>query len=329
MARDAETRTPRSGDSLLPFDASLAPAGAAGGALALPMDQEFAPRERFSLGDLLRDRRWFCGVILLLIFLAAVVAPLVAPYSPTEYHPAIVAQAPTRAHLLGTDELGRDILSRIIYGARVSLAVGIAAILLGGVVGIFLGTIAGYARGWVDQVVTIIVDAILSFPSIILALAIAAVLGRGVTNLVVALAFVRIPIYARLARGQALQVRSLDYITAAHASGTRTWRILLRHVLPNIFSPLLVQGTLSVSFAILDESVVSFLGVGGVEPPDPSGRHDHRRTELHLQRSLDAGRPGGRHHHYRALPQPRRRRPARPARSAHRPRRRQPRRLIS
>jgi peptide/nickel transport system permease protein len=270
MARDAETRAPRSGDSLLPLDASLATAGATGsGALALPMDQEIAPRERFSLIDLLRDRRWFCGVILLLIVLAAVFAPLVAPYSPTEYHPTIVAQAPTRAHLLGTDELGRDILSRIIYGARVSLAVGIAAILLGGIFGTFLGIIAGYARGWVDQVVTIIVDAILSFPSIILALAIAAVLGRGVANLVVALAFVRIPIYARLARGQALQVRSLDYITAAHASGTRTWRILLRHILPNIFSPLLVQGTLSVSFAILDESVVSFLGVGGVEPPDP------------------------------------------------------------
>src|SRR5690349_13992831 len=187
MARDAETRTPRSGDSLLPLDASLSPAGAAGsGALALPMDQELAPRERFGLGDLLRDRRWFCGVILLLIALAAIFAPIVAPYSPTEYHPALVAQPPTRAHLLGTDELGRDILSRVIYGARVSLAVGVAAILLGGVLGTFLGTIAGYARGWVDHGVTTVADAILSFPPIMLALAIAAVLGRGVANLVVA-----------------------------------------------------------------------------------------------------------------------------------------------
>src|SRR5690348_8503466 len=185
MARDAETEAPRSGDSRLPLDATLAPAGAPAGAPALPVEQEIAPRERFSLVDLLRDRRWFCGIVLLLIVLAAVFAPFVAPYSPTEYHPALVAQGPTRAHLLGTDELGRDILSRVIYGARVSLAVGIAAILLGGIVGTFLGTIAGYARGWVDQLVTIIVDAILSFPSIILALAIAAVLGRGVANLVV------------------------------------------------------------------------------------------------------------------------------------------------
>jgi peptide/nickel transport system permease protein len=268
MARDAEAEAGRSGESQLPFETPVVAAGV-GAAVALPLDQEIAPSERFRLSELLRDWRWFCGVILLLIILAAIFAPIVAPYSPTEYHPDIIAQGPTRAHPLGTDELGRDILSRIIYGARVSLAVGITAILMGGVVGTLLGIIAGYARGWVDQGITIIVDAILSFPSIILALAIAAVLGRGALNLVIALAFVRIPIYARLARGQAMQVRGMDYVTAAHATGTRSWRVLLLHILPNIFSPLLVQGTLSVSFAILDESVVSFLGVGGVQPPDP------------------------------------------------------------
>ncbi len=215
-----------------------------------------------------RDPRLWFGVVLLVFVLAAIFAPFVAPYPPLLYHPSIAAQAPTLAHPLGTDALGRDQLSRVIYGTRISLSVGIVTILLGGVLGTLLGLVAAYFKGWVDQLITIIVDALLSFPSLVLALAIVASLGPGIINLALALAVVRIPIYARLARGQTLQIAEQDYVTSARASGTRTYKILYRHILPNIFSPLLVQATISISFAILDESVLSFLGLG-VQPPTP------------------------------------------------------------
>lgn len=210
---------------------------------------------------------WF-GVVLLVFVIAAIFAPFVSPYPPLLYHPAVATQGPTLAHLLGTDALGRDQLSRVIYGTRISLSVGIITILLGGVCGTLLGLLAAYFKGWVDQLITIVVDALLSFPSLVLALAIVAALGPGIINLALALAVVRIPIYARLARGQTLQVTAQDYVTSARAAGSRTPKILFRHILPNIFSPLLVQATISVSFAILDESVLSFLGLG-IQPPTP------------------------------------------------------------
>ena len=215
-----------------------------------------------------RDPRLWFGVVLLLYVLAAIFAPVISPYSPLVYHPSIATQGPSLAHPLGTDDLGRDQLSRVIYGTRISLSVGIASILLGGICGTILGLIAAYFKGWIDQVVTMIVDAILSFPSIVLALAIVAALGPSIINLAIALAFVRIPIYSRIARGQTLQVATHDYVTAAIASGSRTSKILWRHILPNILSPLLVQATISISLAILDESILSFLGLG-VEPPTP------------------------------------------------------------
>jgi peptide/nickel transport system permease protein len=221
------------------------------------------------LGNAFRQdaRLWF-GVVLILIVLVAIFAPVISPYSPLLYHPSVATQGPSLAHLLGTDVLGRDQLSRIIYGTRISLTVGVASILLGGILGTFMGIVAAYSKGWIDQVITMIVDALLSFPSLILALAIAAALGPSIINVAVALAVVRIPIYARIARGQTLQESTQQYLEAARVSGTRTWKILLRHILPNIFSPLLVQATISVSFAILDESVLSFLGLGA-QPPTP------------------------------------------------------------
>jgi peptide/nickel transport system permease protein len=212
-------------------------------------------------------RLWF-GVVLLLYVIAAIFAPVISPYSPLLYHPSIATQAPSLAHWLGTDALGRDQLSRVIYGTRISLSVGIVTILLGGICGTLLGLIAAYFKGWVDQVITMVVDAILSFPSIVLALAIVVALGPSIINLALALAFVRIPIYSRIARGQTLQAANQEYVIAAISNGTRTWKILWRHILPNIFSPLLVQATISISFAILDESVLSFLGLG-IEPPTP------------------------------------------------------------
>jgi peptide/nickel transport system permease protein len=212
-------------------------------------------------------RLWF-GVVLLVYVSAAIFAPIISPYPPLAYHPSIATQAPSLAHLFGTDELGRDQLSRVIYGTRISLSVGIVTILLGGTCGTLLGLIAAYFKGWVDQVITMIMDAVLSFPSIVLALAIVAALGPSILNLALALAFVRIPIYGRIARGQTLQAATQDYVLAAISNGTRTRKILWRHILPNIFSPLLVQATISISLAILDESILSFLGLG-IQPPTP------------------------------------------------------------
>jgi peptide/nickel transport system permease protein len=227
-------------------------------------------RERFALfvNAFRRDPRLWFGIVLLGFVLAAIFAPFISPYSPLLYHPSITAQPPSLAHPFGTDGLGRDQLSRVIYGTRISLSVGLATILLGGLCGTLMGIIGAYFQGWVDQVITMIVDALLSFPSLILALAIAAALGPSIINVVVALAVVRIPIYARLARGQTLQISAQDYVTAALVSGSNTRKILLRHILPNIFSPLLVQATISISLAILDESVLSFLGLGA-QPPTP------------------------------------------------------------
>jgi peptide/nickel transport system permease protein len=215
-----------------------------------------------------RDPRWWCGIILLVFVLAALFAPWISPYSPTLYHPAISTQGPSLAHPLGTDDLGRDQLSRVIYGTRISLSVGFVTILMGGICGTILGVIGAYSKGWVDQIITVVVDALLSFPSILFALALVTALGPSVINLSLALAVVRVPIYTRLARGQTLLVSELDYVHASRVSGTPTWKILLRHVLPNIVSPLLVQATVSISLTILDESVLSFLGLGA-QPPTP------------------------------------------------------------
>lgn len=236
--------------------------------IATQVESAWEARFRSLLGAFRRDPRWWFGVVLLLFTLAAIFAPQVSPYDPILYHPAIVEQAPTWAHPLGTDSSGRDQLSRVIYGARISLSIGVISILMGGLAGVVLGVLAAYFKGWVDQLVTIVVDALLAFPSLILALAILAALGPSLVNVAVALAFVRIPIYARLARGQTLQVAEQDYVAAARSTGTKTRRILMRHILPNIFSPLLVQAALSISFAILDESVLSFLGLGAA-PPTP------------------------------------------------------------
>src|ERR1051326_4988122 len=201
-------------------------------------------RLRSLLKGFFRDARWWFGVVLLLFILAAIFAPQVSPYDPLTYHPAIVEQPPSWAHLLGTDSLGRDQLSRVIYGTRISLSIGVISILMGGLAGVLLGMLAAYFKGWVDQGVTIVVDALLAFPSLILALALVASLGPSLINVAIALAIVRIPIYARLARGQTLQIAAQDYVAAARCTGTPATKILRRHILPNIFSPLLVQATI-------------------------------------------------------------------------------------
>jgi peptide/nickel transport system permease protein len=220
------------------------------------------------LSEFRRNPRLWFGIILLAFVVAAIFAPFVSPYPPLLYHPAVSAQGPTLAHPLGTDGLGRDQLSRVIYGTRISLSVGVASILVGGLLGTLLGIIGAYFKGWTDQILTMVVDTLLAFPSLILSLAIVTALGPSIVNVTIALAIVRIPIYARLARGQTLQVATQEYVAAAVASGTRAQKIMRRHILPNIFSPLLVQATISISFAILDEATLSFLGLGA-QPPTP------------------------------------------------------------
>jgi peptide/nickel transport system permease protein len=250
---------------------ALSTAGVPGGRGGVE-GQEKAPPKRGGVLALWRavwlDPRWLFTLVLAALVLGAIFAPLVAPFSPLQYHPVAIAKPPSPAHLLGTDDLGRDQLSRVIYGARISLSVGVVAITLGVVVGGLLGVIGGFLGGWVDQGITIITDALLAFPSLLLALGVTAALGGSVANLVIALAVVRVPIYVRLVRGQTLQVRALDYILAARAVGTQRPAVIMRHVVPNILAPVLVQATTSISLAILDESVLSFLGLG-VQPPTP------------------------------------------------------------
>ncbi len=227
---------------------------------------------------LLRDPVTFIALaIFVLILFGAVTAELIAPHDPLEQDlrmrnmpplsPAAEENAPR--HLLGTDPLGRDILSRIIFGSRVSLTVGLSSALVSGIIGSLLGIIAGYFRGPVDDVVMRLVDIMMSIPVIMLALLVLFSLGPGFWNLVVVLAIVRWMAYARLARGQTLAFRNSPFIDAAVAIGNTNTRIIFRHIIPNVSSPLVILGTLEVAVLILSEAGLSFLGFG-IQPPEPS-----------------------------------------------------------
>jgi peptide/nickel transport system permease protein len=207
------------------------------------------------------------GLAIGLVTAIALAAPL-APYDPVGTDTAHVLEPPRRAHPFGTDDLGRDILSRIMHGARISLAVGIGAVALAAAAGIPLGLAAGYWRRLDDPLMRLM-DLVLAFPAIILALAIVAAAGPSLGNVLVAVAFVNVPVFARLARGQTLTLREREYVTAARALGQRDAWILTRHVLPNASAALVVQASLSIAFAILAEASLSFLGLG-VQPPRPA-----------------------------------------------------------
>jgi len=209
-------------------------------------------------------------VILVVAIFSAVFAPFVAPYNPTAADFLNILKPPLTAHhLLGTDDLGRDELSRIIYGARVSLLVGGVGAFSALGFGLLLGSLAGYLGGWVDTVVMRIVDVQLSFPFILLVLTVNAVLGFGVRNIIISLVVAGWAVFARLTRGEVLKVRSLDYVSAAVATGASPVRIIARHVVPNVIGPLLVVGTLQVSQFMIAEATVSYLGFG-VQPPTPA-----------------------------------------------------------
>ncbi len=207
--------------------------------------------------------------ILVVIAVAAVAAPLVAPYDPNATNPSESLVTASWDHPLGTDQLGRDILSRMIYGARISLMVGFVAVGLSMIGGVPLGLISGYFGGYVDHGIMRAMDAVIAFPQIILALAIVGAFGSGMPQVMIAIGIGSVPVYARLTRGQVLAAREQEYVLAAKTVGSTSSRVLIRHILPNTLSPLIVQGSLGVAYAILAEAGLSFLGVG-VQPPTPT-----------------------------------------------------------
>jgi peptide/nickel transport system permease protein len=203
----------------------------------------------------------------LFLVVIALSAPWIAPADPTAQNLPARLMAPSVAHWMGTDELGRDILSRIIYGARVSMIVSVGVVLGAGIVGLAIGALAGYFGGWFDRFVNIVlINAFLSFPGILLAIAFAAFLGPGLGKVILALVITGWAGYARLARAQILQAKEMEYVLAARSVGASDTRILVRHLLPNILQPILVQATIAMAGAILAESTLSFLGVGVLAP---------------------------------------------------------------
>ena len=208
------------------------------------------------------------GITALMIVLA-VLADAVAPYSPADQDYDAILNSPTPAHWMGTDNLGRDNLSRIIFGSRVSIQAGIVAVSIAVIVGTLLGIAAGYWRGWLDDVLMRLCDALWSFPGIVLALFIAAALGPGLVNAMIAIGIVFIPVIARLVWGSAMSVREREFVLAAKVLGAADVRIMLGHVLPNVLAPVIVQASLLIAYAIIVEATLSFLGLG-VQPPEPS-----------------------------------------------------------
>ena len=219
---------------------------------------------------LVRHRLAMFGAVLVAIEVGlAVLAPWIVAHEPNRMDYKAVLSGPTAEHPLGTDDLGRDLLSRTLYGARLSLQVGLVAVLIAVALGVPLGLVSGYLGGIFDESVMRIVDALMALPALVLALTISAVLGPGIWNATMAIAIVAAPTYTRLVRGQVLSVKENDYVLAAQCIGAPTWVVLLRHVLPNVFSPVIVQASLGVGFAIILEASLSFIGLGA-QPPTPS-----------------------------------------------------------
>jgi peptide/nickel transport system permease protein len=223
-----------------------------------------------ALRRLLRRKGAVLGLVVLALFIAAaVLAPLIAPYDPNAQTWTAVRRAPSAAHWFGTDDVGRDVLTRVIYGARASLMAGIVSVGIALAIGVPLGLVAGYLGGFVDALLGRITDAMLACPFLILAIALAAFLGPSLRNAMIAIGITTTPILLRLTRGQVMAVKVEDYVEAARAVGNPRWRIAIFHILPNILPALLVQATLSIAAAIIAEAALSFLGLGQ-QPPAPS-----------------------------------------------------------
>jgi peptide/nickel transport system permease protein len=232
-------------------------------------DRAIGPRYE-ALARFLERRVAVAALIVIVLFiLAAVFAPLLAPYDPTATSWSAIRKAPSAAHWMGTDENGRDVLSRVIFGARASLLAGAVAVAIAAGIGLPAGLLAGFARGWIDAVLSRIVDAVLACPFLILAIALAAILGPNLTNAMIAIGISSAPRFMRVARAATLEAAALEYVEAARAIGNPPWRVAVFHVLPNIVPPVLVQATLAIAAAIIAEASLSFLGLGQ-QPPDPS-----------------------------------------------------------
>ena len=207
--------------------------------------------------------------VILIVAAAAILAPWIAPYDPIQQSWSAVRKAPSAAYWFGTDEVGRDILSRILYGARASLLAGVVSVAIAIGIGVPVGLLAGYCGGLVDSAISRVTDAMLACPFLILAIALAAFLGPSLSNAMIAIGVTATPIFVRLTRGQVLSVKAEDYVEAARSVGNPHWRIALRHILPNVLPQLLVQATLTIATAIIAEASLSFLGLGQ-QPPAPS-----------------------------------------------------------
>jgi len=223
-----------------------------------------------ALRRLLQRRAALVGLAVVVFFIAvALAAPFISPYDPLATDWRAVRKPPSALHLFGTDELGRDVLARVIWGARASLMAGLVSVSIAVGVAVPLGLVSGYLGGVVDGLVMRVIDAMLAIPFLVLAIALAAFLGPSLTNAMIAIGIVQTPIFTRLTRGQALAVKHEDYIEAARAVGNSHRRIVMRHILPNILAPILVQATLAIAAAIIAEAALSFLGLGQ-QPPAPS-----------------------------------------------------------
>jgi peptide/nickel transport system permease protein len=210
------------------------------------------------------------GLIVIVLFIGvAILAHVIAPYDPVATSWTAIRKAPSLAHWMGTDENGRDVLSRVIFGARASLLAGVVSVLIAAGIGVPAGLMAGFAGGWIDVILSRIVDAMLACPFLILAIALAAFLGPDLTNAMIAIGVSTAPRFMRVSRAATLDASSNDYVEAARAIGNPGWRVAVRHVLPNIVPPIMVQGTLAIAAAIIAEASLSFLGLGQ-QPPAPS-----------------------------------------------------------
>jgi peptide/nickel transport system permease protein len=235
--------------------------------IAIPLHQSPA---RLALRRFLHRPVAVAGLAVIVLFIGvAAFAPLIAPYDPIATSWTAIRKAPSLLHWMGTDEDGRDVLSRVIFGARASLLAGVVSVLIAAGIGVPAGLLAGFAGGWTDALLSRLVDAMLACPFLILAIALAAFLGPDLTNAMIAIGVSTAPRFMRVSRAATLDAKSNEYVEAARSIGNPAWRVAVRHVLPNIFPPVLVQGTLSIAQAIIAEASLSFLGLGQ-QPPDPS-----------------------------------------------------------
>ncbi len=224
------------------------------------------------------------GVVLIVVILSALLAPLISPFEPIKTNQRASLKPPSLEHPMGTDRFGRDVFSRVLWGGRLSLPVGVVSVVIAAVIGVAFGLIAGFYGGWIDTIIMRLVDLLLAFPGILLALAIVSILGDSLFNLMIAIGIASIPDYVRITRSTVLSVRERDYVLAARTLGVRNRAIVLRHILPNVLAPLIVLATLGMAGALITGSALSFLGLG-IKPPTPEWGNMLAEGRSFLQRA--------------------------------------------